>query len=241
MFGISCELYIIVLLNNFFYHMGKKTKQKIVETTIGLLNERGYRNTKLKDIADKQKISLGNLTYHFHKKDDLIRFIFDLIATDVDDMFASFDQLPTLENFDQHIRRYYALQGKFKFFYTDRLEFIRDFHDLRGDYYRRIEGHLSRIKYTLMYNVGRGILQADFSASVYDHMAEVVWKTMTNYHINSMIREGEHASFDNLSNEVWKLLLPFFTRDGLIELVAFKDMDVSLDQISLDQLYGKLK
>ncbi len=225
--------------------MGKKTKQKIVNTTINLLNEKGYRNTKLKDIADKQKISLGNLTYHFPKKDQLVRYVFTLITDDVDVMFDTFKEYPALADFEMHMQRFYTLQGRYKFFYTDRLEFVRDFEDLGDHYYKRIEYHISKIKDTLIYNVEKGILKSDFSVSVYDNVAETIWKTMTNHHVNSMIREGEDASFKNLSNEVWKLLLPFFTNQGLDELCSLKKTDpdkVKSDgEYNLDLFYNELK
>jgi len=59
------------------------TKQKIVNTTIRLFNESGFANVSLPHIAKAMGISLGNLTYHFPKKDQLIMSIFDAFVEDL--------------------------------------------------------------------------------------------------------------------------------------------------------------
>lgn len=49
-----------------------KTKERIVETAITLFNETGYEAISLRDIADAAGTTIGNLTYHFHHKEDLL-------------------------------------------------------------------------------------------------------------------------------------------------------------------------
>ena len=41
------------------------TKEKIIETSIKLFNEKGCLNTSTRHIADELGISVGNLYYHF--------------------------------------------------------------------------------------------------------------------------------------------------------------------------------
>jgi len=49
-----------------------KTKERIVETAIALFNKSGYAAISLRDIADAAGTTIGNLTYHFHHKEDLL-------------------------------------------------------------------------------------------------------------------------------------------------------------------------
>lgn len=51
------------------------TKERIVAEGLRLFNERGLGRVGVRDIANHLKISPGNLSYHFHKKEDLIIFI----------------------------------------------------------------------------------------------------------------------------------------------------------------------
>lgn len=52
--------------------MRKDLKQDILNTALQLFNENGYRNTSMRSISDNLGISIGNLTYHFHKKEDIL-------------------------------------------------------------------------------------------------------------------------------------------------------------------------
>ncbi|MBC2018858.1 TetR/AcrR family transcriptional regulator [Listeria seeligeri] len=55
--------------------MKKDTKQEIIETAFKLFHEQGYANVSVRNIADELNISVGNLTYHFKKKEDLIEAV----------------------------------------------------------------------------------------------------------------------------------------------------------------------
>jgi len=55
--------------------MKQGLKQEILETARRLFNERGYSGVSMRDIAGVLEISVGNLTYHFSKKEDLIEAI----------------------------------------------------------------------------------------------------------------------------------------------------------------------
>ena len=53
--------------------MAGQTKEDILITARELFNEYGYKNISMRDIAKKLNISVGNLTYYFKKKEDLIQ------------------------------------------------------------------------------------------------------------------------------------------------------------------------
>lgn len=52
--------------------MAKQTKEDIILTARDLFNKYGYNSISMRDIAKSLDISVGNLTYHFKKKEDLI-------------------------------------------------------------------------------------------------------------------------------------------------------------------------
>lgn len=61
--------------------MASSTREKILAASLRLFNEQGYRNVTMRAIADALSISVGNLTYHFAKKQDIA-------AALMDDVFA---------------------------------------------------------------------------------------------------------------------------------------------------------
>ena len=53
------------------------TKERILAASLALFNERGYGNVTMRMIADSLSISVGNLTYHFPKKQDIVNALMD--------------------------------------------------------------------------------------------------------------------------------------------------------------------
>jgi AcrR family transcriptional regulator len=57
-------------------------KKSIIECAKRLINEEGYNNVSLRDIAESAGTTIGNLTYHFPKKEDLVFAIQEQIFAD---------------------------------------------------------------------------------------------------------------------------------------------------------------
>ncbi|OOM81582.1 helix-turn-helix domain-containing protein [Clostridium sp. BL-8] len=55
--------------------MNEDRKSEILEMSRQLFNEQGYNNVSMRNIADAINISVGNLTYYFKKKEDLIEAV----------------------------------------------------------------------------------------------------------------------------------------------------------------------
>ena len=87
-----------------------KTKKKIIEATISLFNEHGFANVSLPHISDKLEISLGNLTYHFPKKDQLIDSIYQLFQEELALITKDYEVLLDLGEMDKQLRVFYGLQ-----------------------------------------------------------------------------------------------------------------------------------
>ena len=55
--------------------MVSNMKQTILDTARRLFTENGFHNTSMRHIAAALNISVGNLTYHYKKKEELIEAI----------------------------------------------------------------------------------------------------------------------------------------------------------------------
>lgn len=56
-------------------------KEQILMTAVRLFNDKGYANVSLREIAKEAGTTIGNLTYHFPKKEDLILNLLDTLQT----------------------------------------------------------------------------------------------------------------------------------------------------------------
>ncbi len=63
------------------------TKQKILIKSLELFNYNGISKTSLRTIADEVGISVGNLQYHFKKREDIIEALYFQLVKKMDAIF----------------------------------------------------------------------------------------------------------------------------------------------------------
>jgi AcrR family transcriptional regulator len=66
-----------------------KTKDRILQTSLFLFNEKGELNITTVDIANEMEISPGNLYYHFRGKEIIIEALYDQFEREMVDILAA--------------------------------------------------------------------------------------------------------------------------------------------------------
>jgi len=124
----------------------KNTKVKITQTTIDLFNQHGCRNVSLPQIADAMGISLGNLTYHFPKKDELMLSVYQKFQEELATVTKEYNQVADLEAINNQLKGFHKFQERFRFFYLDLLEMGRAYPELAKHHHTYVAGHIEGIK-----------------------------------------------------------------------------------------------
>ena len=100
--------------------MTKETKLRICDEAVRLFNERGYEAVSMRDIASAAGTTIGNMTYHFSKKQDLLdRLLVDLhrdFSTRLDPDLTARELLETLVNSFSKAGRN---EAKFSFYFSN--------------------------------------------------------------------------------------------------------------------------
>ncbi|MBQ0005458.1 MAG: helix-turn-helix transcriptional regulator [Clostridiales bacterium] len=130
--------------------MNSGIKEEIIQASYRLFKEKGYTATSMRQIADACGIAVGNLSYHFPKKEsiimqihnDLLNFFLENLPANLYEhdpwvgYFAAEYSLATGLNFTEEIRRIYldainhpALRNTY---YTTHYKLFTDFMD--GNY-----------------------------------------------------------------------------------------------------------
>jgi AcrR family transcriptional regulator len=115
-----------------------KTRDRILDVSLVMFNERGEPNVTTNHIADELEISPGNLYYHFRNKDDIVEHLFARYETRIDQVLVVPDErLPNLEDIWMQLHLAFETMWDFRFIY-------RDLVDLTSRN-RKLRMHFSRI------------------------------------------------------------------------------------------------
>ena len=191
----------------------KDTKRKIIQATIDLFNEHGCTNVSLPQIARHLSISLGNLTYHFPKKDQLMWSVYDTFRADLADITSEYQSMVDLEDIDRQLREFYHFQKKYRFFYLDPLAMNRSYPEIAKDHHPYVEGHIQGVFNYFIYNVGSGNLKSVDDISDYKRLAHRFWMTAAFWPMQLAFR-GKIGNQKEMLASVWELIAPYFTKKG---------------------------
>ncbi|EXI79200.1 MAG: DNA-binding transcriptional repressor AcrR [Candidatus Accumulibacter appositus] len=98
----------------------RRTRERIVETSLRLFNDFGEPNVTTTVVADEMNISPGNLYYHFHNKDEIIEEIFVVFEREIEETLAApTRRLADVEDIWLFLHLLFEQIWKYRFFYRD--------------------------------------------------------------------------------------------------------------------------
>jgi AcrR family transcriptional regulator len=134
----------------------RRTRERIVETSLRLFNEFGEPNVTTTIIADELNISPGNLYYHYHNKDEITNTIFRSFEQEVDALLAApARRAANVEDLWLFLHLFFEAIWRYRFLY-------RDLNDLLSRN-RLLEVHFKQIlerKVTAAEALCRGLAEA---------------------------------------------------------------------------------
>lgn len=92
-----------------------ETKQRILEVSRVLFNEEGPSSTRLQQIADGCKISVGNLAYHFSNKEVIAEKLIEQASEELINLLKSYGKAPNLKDISVFIHHYLLIFKKYSF------------------------------------------------------------------------------------------------------------------------------
>ena len=116
----------------------RQTRERILETSLALFNERGEPNVTTNHIADELEISPGNLYYHFRNKEDIVAQVFTRYEARMDQaLLVPEGRLPDLEDVWMQLHLVFECMWDYRFLYRDLVDILsRD---------RKLKAHFARI------------------------------------------------------------------------------------------------
>ena len=132
----------------------RRTRERILETSLALMNREGEPHVTTADIADEMNISPGNLYYHFRNKDDIIGELYAAYESGVTPLLAS---PPAAEGDDLWflLHLLFERMHEYRFLYRDLDEITSRNRKLAvrvADLLRRLEGTVLELSRSLVRN-----------------------------------------------------------------------------------------
>ena len=111
-----------------------KKKDKIIQESLSLFNELGVSNVSTNLIAEKLKISVGNLYYYFKNKEEIVHVIFEQYALEVRTRIV-YEETKNIEiTFSRYVDNIFLIMWKYRFFYLDMFSLLQSDSVLRDKY-----------------------------------------------------------------------------------------------------------
>lgn len=109
------------------YKPSQQTKSNIIQKSIDLFNEHGTAAISLNSLADALGISTGNLQYHYHNKEEILRAILEVMFKDWNAVYQEMDTLSfTMDTLRRTLRINFNLVWKYRFFYRELTALLRN-------------------------------------------------------------------------------------------------------------------
>jgi len=194
------------------------TKEKILSSSLKLFNKTGVGEISMRDIADKCQMSVGNLTYHFKKKDDLV---FALFLELVEEMNVIFNDQLKLEKtsvkslYESTIITYRCLL-KYKFCMIDFVHLMKQIPRIQKVFQELMEVRKVQFEQLFKTAIETGLLkQEEFSGQYAMFSASLnVYGDFWISNAEILYKGSEEEAIEQYTMVFLNMFYPYFTKES---------------------------
>ena len=177
-----------------------KTKERILQLSLQLFNERGERSVTTNHIAAELNMSPGNLYYHFRNKSEIIKELMEQYQGETLQMLALPDD--RLLDANDKIRYFQVLSSQlwaYRFLHRDVYHLVENNEDFRKMYPRFAGQVMQQGQKIYQAFVDAGLMQ--MTSSEIEALLINLWILLTNW-TNFLYMSG-HITDSNTLEEKW--------------------------------------
>ena len=183
-----------------------KTAERILASALQLFNESGTAAVSTNHIAAALGMSPGNLYYHFHNKEEIIRALFEQQFARWDELYSEpADRLPTLGDLQQIVRATFATAWEYRFIYRELIALLRRDEQLRRRWVAiRARGFAGFRELVEVFGAA-GVLRVPDDPAVVTRLAELCW-LISEFWLASVEVSGETVDAAQMDRGVGLML-----------------------------------
>lgn len=191
------------------------TRIKIVESSILLFNNKGLANVRLQDIAEYNKISPGNLTYHFKTKRDLMDYIIYYMIRKLVETEAMQKELLKNLSLYQIFKNHLIFLISYRFFFRDILEILNLVPSARAVFRDVIKGNEKFTSSYVKIAVENGFMLKEAYKGQYLTFSKNNWAIINSSLTIWEVLEDSKSKYSNTIKEIMGHHYPYLTKKGL--------------------------
>ena len=188
------------------------TREKILDIALTLFNNEGTAAVSTNHIAEAASISPGNLYYHFHNKEEIIRGLFERLFVANDAAFRlSEDKLPTLNDLQTMVKTNYKILWQYRFAHRELAALLRADEELCTRFLSVRKRGFEGFGQLFQAFTQAGVFKTQSTPEEIQNLAEVCW-LITEFWLNSLEVSGKTVNEAQMSHGVelmMQVLKPF--------------------------------
>ena len=200
----------------------KPTRELIIETAVSLFNSKGAHSVTTNHIAEEMQISPGNLYYHFHNKQEIIREIFSAIT-------AEFTAIWT-QNFSEDKNRFFEiymqtadLYYRYRFFYLELPTLTAQDPELKKMYIANMDAKQEIIRQAVAEFTKEELIVPPSSPRELQSWMENSW-IISDFYLSLLAVTGKTITRESIQEGIlnfFYILKPSLTQKGLSLVQSF--------------------
>jgi AcrR family transcriptional regulator len=207
----------------------RRTRERIVETSLVMFNRLGEPNVTTADIADEMGISPGNLYYHFRNKDEIIGELFAALERRLDTLLdPRASGVVDVEDLWLFLHLLFEAMWDYRFLYRDLDEILSRSRKLATHFASILRRGTATVSALCRSMVDDGAMRASEReiAAIADNVALVATFWISYQRIAAQQPDAEAVNLDRAAYQVLSLIAPFLQGSSR----------ALLDRLSLDYL-----
>ncbi len=193
----------------------RATQFRILQAALELFNEHGTAAVSCNRIAERCGISKGNLQYHFRNKREIICAVFQQAIGEMDAGWYRDHLAPTLEHMAAMFVRQLQLILKYRFFYREMADLLRQDPQLRRRFADNRERRMRDLERFMLTLQARGLMRFPPDPQRLRSIIDVTWIVNENWlnYIDYQDREVTVEAMLEGYAETLEVLRPYLCAD----------------------------
>ncbi len=204
--------------------MSKKNtiKDKIVEKSLKLFNEHGVDNVSMREIAAETGMLVGNLTYYYPRKEDILLGIYEKLSETNSAIIQKMEESCDITAYLTVYKKVYENQYNFRSVLYQTMEMFNRLPELESNYKINLRKRIDSIKQHVRYLELNGYIKLDIN--LFNHVSNMLVMVGRLWTFESKLRFPNATQNELVNHYVTRMayiLMPYATKKGEKQLVEF--------------------